>query len=148
MNVQHKGWQRQQINGLAANAGEARLRLDRELDEACSLPHSFCQRQRLGDELHRLERLQHLAHLWPTQWQHCIADSTDPLGLWLFGVALGVAGLGLPEASLAMLDVLPGVAGGAQGRRELLESLLAEAEELAPNFADSPIQRSAAGGER
>jgi hypothetical protein len=86
--------------------------------------------------------------LWPTQWQRCIADSTDPLGLWLFGVALGVAGLGLPEASLAMLDVLPGVAGGAQGRRELLESLLAEAEELAPNFANSPIQRSAAGGDR
>jgi hypothetical protein len=148
MNVQHKGWQRQQINGLAANAGEARLRLDRELDEACALPRSFGQRQRLGDELHRLERLQHLAHLWPTQWQRCIADSTDPLGLWLFGVALGVAGLGLPEASLAMLDVLPGVAGGAQGRRELLESLLAEAEELAPNFANSPIQRSAAGGDR
>lgn len=88
---------------------------------------------------------------WPTCGLRSgsTASPTAPIP-WAcgFGVALGVAGMGLPEASLAMLDVLPGVAGGAQGRRELLESLLAEAEELAPDFADSPIQRSAAGGER
>lgn len=148
MNAPQRGWDRLHRHPLASNAAQARTRLDRELDQACALTERFCQRQRLGEELQRLERLQHLAHLWPSQWRLCTADCGEPLALWLFGVALGVAGLGLAEAALAMLDVLPGVAAGAQGRRELLQSLLLQTEALAGDLADAPALGRRAGGGR
>lgn len=131
MNAQHSGWGRPRHQALASNAGEARTRLDRELELACALPRSFGQRQRLGEELQRLERLQLLAQLWPSQWRRCTADCREALALWLFGVALGVAGLGMPEAALALLDALPGIGGGAQGRLQLLQSLIADDDGLA-----------------
>lgn len=74
----------------------------------------------LTDELARLERLQVLAHLYPGQWAAAV---TPALGDWLFGVALGVAGKGMGQAALTLLDVLPGVDVGP-GRRDLLAALV------------------------
>ncbi len=108
-------------------ARAAREQLHGELEGACALHHTFCRRDRLGLELARLERLQQLALLWPRQWQRCIAPCRESLALWLYGVALGVAGLGLHEAALALLDTLPGIAAGAAGRRALLRGLLTQA---------------------
>lgn len=120
----------------------ARDQLLGELESACELQRSFCRRDRLGIELARLERLQQLALLRPDQWRRSTAPCRAPLALWLYGVALGVAGLGLHEAALTLLDSLPGIDGGAAGRRALLQSLLAAA---APQPVLAP---TAAGGGR
>lgn len=116
----------------------AREQMDGELQGACALNRTFCRRDRLGVELHRLERLQQLSLLWPRRWRRCIANCREPLSLWLYGVALGVAGLGQPEAAVALLDALPGVAAGAAGRRDLLLGLLADAAASGTAANDAP----------
>lgn len=112
-----------------------------DLTNACALQRTFCRRDRLGLELARLERLQQLAMLWPYQWRRATAACRESLALWLYGVALGVAGLGLHDAAVALLDSLPGIDGGAGGRRDLLRALLADA-------ATSPAGPSPAGANR
>lgn len=116
----------------------AREQMDGELQGACALNRTFCRRDRLGVELQRLERLQQLALLWPRRWRRCIANCREPLSLWLYGVALGVAGLGQPEAAVALLDALPGVTAGAAGRRDLLLGLLADADTSGAAANDAP----------
>lgn len=116
----------------------AREHMDGEVQSACALNRTFCRRDRLGAELQRLERLQQLALLWPRRWRRCIANCREPLSLWLYGVALGVAGLGQPEAAVALLDALPGVSAGAAGRRDLLLALLADATSGAAAANDAP----------
>ena len=46
------------------------------------------------------------------------------LSLWLFGVALGCAGFGLLEEAPRLLDAIPGVDAGADGRAEMLVDII------------------------
>lgn len=110
------------------------LCLDHALSSAVSLsrrcapsPRAF----RLEDDLSHLERLQALAAQAPDLWRVGVAARRHELALWVYGVAMAVASLGLHREALALLDVLPEVPAGADGRRELLEELLTHA---APEF--------------
>jgi hypothetical protein len=106
------------------------LGLDRALASAVSLsrrcaaiPRTF----RLEDDLAHLERLQGLAAQAPDLWRVGVAARRHELALWVYGVAMAVASLGLYREALALLDVLPEVPAGADGRKELLEELLTHA---------------------
>ena len=46
------------------------------------------------------------------------------LELWLFGVALGCAGFGLLEEAPRLLDAIPGIDAGADGRAEMLADII------------------------
>lgn len=98
----------------------------RALDEALSLRRRCEARQgdALAEELARLERLQALSQSNLPLWHRAVAPRADELALWLYGIAIGVAALGLPREALALLDVLAGVPAGAAGRRELLWELM------------------------
>jgi len=110
--------------------------MQRALDDALSLRRrcEATQADTLAEELARLERLQALAQAEPLLWRKVVAPRAEELGLWLYGVAIGVAALGLGREALALLDVLDGVPGGEHGRRELLWELLAAAHD-ADNLA-------------
>ena len=86
------------------------------------------KRDQLTAELLRLERLQEMASHLPDVWRRVAQPRQHELALWLFTVAVGVAALGFQIDALAILDVLPGIHGGGQGRRELLEELLQTSE--------------------
>ena len=101
-------------------------RIARALDDALSLRRR-CEAghgDALAEELARLERLQALSQSNPALWHRVVAPRADELALWLYGIAIGVAALGLPREALALLDVLAGVPAGAAGRRELLWELM------------------------
>lgn len=76
----------------------------------------------LSDELARLERLQILAFRLPVQWAAATKGNTQ-LAEWLFGVALGVAGVGMAQAAVKLLDALPGVDVGPE-KRALFQTLV------------------------
>jgi hypothetical protein len=102
--------------------------LDQALTAAVSLsrrcapmPRAF----RLEDDLAHLERLQALAAQAPELWQTGVQPWRFELALWVYGVAMAVASLGLHREAVALLDVLPEVPAGADGRRELLCELMA-----------------------
>ena len=95
------------------------------------------QAQRLGDELQRLQRMHLHARTRPQQWRAAIAGHQTAISLWLYGVALAVLAQGLPDAALALLDILPGIDGGSGGKRALLLELLAASghTSVAPQLA-------------
>ncbi len=83
-------------------------------------------RDRVGEELTRLGALQELAALTPIAWRQAAAERREELAFWLFNVAIGLAATGEHRAGLALLDALPGVPAGANGRRALLAELCAQ----------------------
>ena len=114
---------------LHARATDCTLQaLQRDLTAATRVASLFVARDRLAAELRRLDRLHRCAHAAPQRFARMIAGQQKALSLWLYGVAVGVAAQGLPDTALALLDLLPGVAAGAQGRRELLLDLLGDSE--------------------
>ena len=88
-------------------------------------------RDRLGEELTRLGALQELARITPIAWRSVVRERREELAFWLFNVAVGLAATGEHRAGLALLDALPGVQAGAQGRRELLAELCVQEAKLA-----------------
>jgi len=103
----------------------------RALDAALSLAQRLGsgddKRRPLSAELRHLERLHDLALRQPLAWQEAVTERREEAALWLYGVALGVAAHGLHTEALVLLNVLPGVAAGAEGRRALLLELVAAA---------------------
>ena len=98
--------------------------IERALDDALSLAQRRLGRP-LEVDLNCLESLQSLALAAPAAWLRVVAPRREETALWLYTVAVGVGTLGLPDHAVALLDVLPGVPGGARGRRGLLCTLLA-----------------------
>ncbi len=94
------------------------------LDHAADPHHWHCAPPQLHRELDRLEHLLVVARQHPRLWQQAIAGREQPLALWLFGVALGVAQWGCGDTALLLLEALPGVPGAAGGRGELLREIL------------------------
>ncbi len=93
--------------------------------DAASRPAGWIgRRQHLAFELARLDRLHQAARTRPQLWQRAISGRQTAVGLWLYSVAVGVLAQGLPEAALALLDVLPGIDGGCGGKRALLAELV------------------------
>jgi hypothetical protein len=88
-------------------------------------------RDRVGDELVRLGALQELAALTPMAWRVAAGERREELSFWLFNVAIGLAATGEHGAGLALLDALPCVPAGAQGRRELMTELCAQDARMA-----------------
>ena len=88
-------------------------------------------RDRLGEELTRLGALQELARVTPMAWRQVARERREELAFWLFNVAVGLAATGEHRAAIALLDALPGVHAGLQGRRELLMELCAQEAQLA-----------------
>ncbi len=88
-------------------------------------------RDRVGEELVRLGALQELARLTPMAWRQAAHERREELAFWLFNVAIGLAATGEHRAGLALLDALPGVPAGAQGRRELMLELCTQESLLA-----------------
>ncbi len=88
-------------------------------------------RDRVGEELTRLGALQELARLSPIAWRQAAQERRDELAFWLFNAAIGLAATGEHAAAAALLNALPGVPAGAQGRRELLLELCAQDSRLA-----------------
>lgn len=87
-------------------------------------------RDRVGEELVRLGALQELAGLTPIAWHRAAYERREELAFWLFNVAIGLAATGEHRAGLVLLDALPGVPAGAQGRRELLAELCVQEAQL------------------
>ncbi len=100
--------------------------LDCDLRAAGATASLFVARDRLAVELQRLDRLHCAARSNPRRFGRAIQGRHNAVALWLYGVAVGVAAHGLHDTALALLDVLPGIAAGAHGRRELLCDLIAE----------------------
>lgn len=105
--------------------------IGRTLDDALSLAQRRLGRP-LDVDLDHLESLQALAVAAPNAWRLAIGPRREEAALWLYTVAVGVGAMGLPDHAVALLDVLPGVPGGARGRRGLLCALLASAMKSAP----------------
>jgi hypothetical protein len=106
------------------------------LDEALSIRRR-CQtpRGRVCEELEIVARIQDAAVASPRAWRRAVHQRGSELALWLWGVALGVAALGLADQALGLLDALPGVNAGGSGRRALLEELIALAQTEQPSLA-------------
>jgi hypothetical protein len=79
---------------------------------------------RLCRDLDLVACLQQCARRSPRRIEHLREQHGESLERWLFGVALGCAGLGLYSQSLLLLDAVPGLAGGGRGRREFLEAVI------------------------
>jgi hypothetical protein len=99
-------------------------RLTRLLDDTLSIRRR-ATRPRLHEELGRLTQLMEFAGLAPLGFREVLGPRRAELEQWLYGVALGVAAAGLAHEALGLLDVLPGVAAGSDGRRALLIELIA-----------------------
>lgn len=110
--------------GLPLERLPLEVRIARLLDDTLSIRRRT-QRPRLGEELERLTRLVTLAGEAPLTFREESAPRRGELVQWLYGVALGVAASGLSQEALGLLDVLPGVPAGAEGRRLLLAELIA-----------------------
>lgn len=68
--------------------------------------------------------LQRCARSQPARLAELLVRHGRMLDLWLFGVALSCAGLGLVEEADLLLDAVPGVQAAACGRRALLQELV------------------------
>ena len=90
-------WRPRQGSPLAA--------LCRDLDLVVDLQRRACQQP---------DRLAALCD------RHCGA-----LELWLFGVALGCAGFGLLDEAPRLLNAIPGIDAGADGRADMLADIIA-----------------------
>lgn len=117
------------LNGSLDDAQDGANRLDpvrllRVLDETLSIRRQ-ASRPRLHEELGRLTQLVDMAGLAPVTFREHASPRRAELEQWLYGVAIGVAAAGLTREALGLLDVLPGVAAGSQGRRTLLLELIA-----------------------
>jgi len=100
--------------------------LDRDLRAASATTSLFVARERLACELRRLDRMHTAARSNPRRFARAIQGLQRAIGLWLYGIAVGVAAQGLHDTAIALLDLLPGIAAGAEGRRELLLDLIAD----------------------
>lgn len=98
--------------------------IERLLDDTLGVRRRT-EKPALENELERLERMVEWAVDAYPSWREALTPRRSELALWLYGVAIGVAANGLGPQALALLDVLPGVPAGAEGRRELLQALLA-----------------------
>lgn len=96
----------------------------RDVQAAVRTASLFVRGDLLQGELRRLDRLHRCARIRPRTYAEAIDGHRAALALWLYGIAVGVAAQGLPEAALALLDVLPSVQAGGHGRRELLSDLI------------------------
>ncbi|MSQ81955.1 MAG: hypothetical protein EXR77_03440 [Myxococcales bacterium] len=96
----------------------------RDVQAAVRSASLFVRGDLLQGELRRLDRLHRCARIRPQTYADAIDGHRAALALWLYGIAVGVAAQGLPEAALALLDVLPSVPAGGHGRRELLRDLI------------------------
>lgn len=105
------------------------VHIERLLEDTLSPRRRTC-RPSLAAELARLERMVELAGDAYVSWRAAMQPRQSELALWLFGVAIGVAANGLRQEALALLDVLPGVPAGGEGRRALLGELLAAQDAL------------------
>ncbi|MSP90833.1 MAG: hypothetical protein EXR79_03360 [Myxococcales bacterium] len=102
--------------------------IDRTLAEVLDRPRCARHpRARLDDDLSLLVRMARLSRAAPLRWQRAVRPRRLELALWVWGVALAVAAAGLEGDAAALLDVLPGVAAGADGRSELLADLIEDA---------------------
>lgn len=107
--------------------------IDRTLAEVLDPPRCTRHpRARLDDDLGLLVRMARLSRIAPLRWQQAVRARRLELALWVWGVALAVAASGLVGDAVALLDVLPGVGAGADGRRELLEDLIDDARSDGP----------------
>ncbi len=79
---------------------------------------------RLGRDVELVSCLQQCARRSPQRIEYLREQHGESLDRWLFGVALGCAGLGLYSQSLLLLDAVPGLEGGGRGRREFLEAVI------------------------
>jgi hypothetical protein len=106
------------------------------LDQALSVRRR-CQtaRGRVCEELDLVARIQDAAVVAPRAWRRAVRQRGSELALWLWGVALGVAALGMADQALGLLEALPGVNAGGGGRRALLEELIALARKDHPSLA-------------
>jgi hypothetical protein len=106
-----------------------------DLDWASDPQRHFGRADLLGGELKRLERLQRWAQRHGEGWRQAIHGRELGLGIWLYGIALGIAAMGHGRAALSLLEALPQIDGGAHGRRDLLAGLVEPLVDTAPSRA-------------
>lgn len=79
----------------------------------------------LCTDLDLVVALQRCARVQPERLASLLVRHGRLLDLWLFGVALSCAGLGLTREADLLLDAVPGIHAAGCGRRELLAELVA-----------------------
>lgn len=101
------------------------------LEQRTSLAVGLLWRPRPGPPLSALCRdldlvvdLQRCAQQEPERLAALQRQHAGALELWLFGVALGCAGFGLVDEAPGLLDAVPGIAAGADGRAEMLNEIV------------------------
>lgn len=110
-------------------------RLDTDLDGACNPRNWFCRPEQVGPELQRLERLLQFSRRRPRSWAVAIVGREDSLRVWVYGLAIAVAGWDCGCAAVRLLDVLPGIDAGRNGNRALLQELVAHGTAPQPGAA-------------